>query len=87
MTRQSRTPRRASGTFVPPLASVVTPRRSPRLLAKRRHQHPEPSSCAEGQLPVPAFNSELLSPTQTGPNWVMANYVHKGSPRLVPPQV
>ena len=55
MTKQSRTPRRASGTFVPPLASAVAPRRSPHLLAKRRHQHPEPSSCAEGensQLPV-----------------------------------
>ena len=34
VTRESRTPRRASGTFVPPVQGQ-TPRRSPRLLAKR----------------------------------------------------
>ena len=36
VTKESRTPRRATGTFVPPIEGL-TPRRSPRLLAKR-HQ-------------------------------------------------
>ena len=35
MTKLSRTPRRATGTFVPPVEGL-TPRRSPCLLAKRR---------------------------------------------------
>jgi hypothetical protein len=35
VTKLSRTPRRATGTFVPPVEGL-TPRRSPRLLAKRR---------------------------------------------------
>lgn len=36
VTKESRTPRRATGTFVPPIEGQQTPRRSPRLLAKRR---------------------------------------------------
>ena len=36
VTKESRTPRRPTGTFVPPIEGQ-TPRRSPRLLAKRRH--------------------------------------------------
>ena len=36
VTKESRTPQRATGTFVPPIEGL-TPRRSPRLLAKRRH--------------------------------------------------
>ena len=34
VTKASRTPKRAKGVFIPPIAS--SPRRSPRLLAKRR---------------------------------------------------
>ena len=50
ITEQSRTPRRASGIFVPPLASAVTSRRLPRLLAKRRRDDPESSTCTEGKI-------------------------------------
>ena len=46
VTKESRTPRQATGTFVPPIEGQQTPRRSPRLLEKRRQAGEDRESTA-----------------------------------------
>ena len=53
--KKSRTQRRASGIFVPSLASAVTSRQLHCLLAKWRNDNPESSTCTEDQ---PATRSQ-----------------------------
>ena len=77
VTRQSRTPRSASGTFVPPLASAVTPRRSSRLMAKRRLNIPSQARVPRVKTVSYPFLRLIASYYlqhklyQRGPNWVV----------------
>lgn len=50
VTKASRTPKRAKGVFIPPIGS--SPRRSPRLLAKRRKIMTSSSSMAAVDTPT-----------------------------------
>ena len=68
VSRQSCTPRRASGIFFPPFTQTIA------LFTDQaqRHQHPEPSSSAEGedsQLPVPGSTPVRQKSTASLLSW------------------
>ena len=61
VTKASRTPKRAKGVFIPPVGS--SPRRSPRLLAKRRKLMTSSSSVAAVNTPTSSL-SGVTTPTR-----------------------